>query len=142
MGPGPVQPAAFGFVQARRMASLHPPADLESIKALMASGLSRAEIGNRLGMSRSAVSGLVFRMQHAVLPPRPKPVQHVRSAKKVAASEPATTAVPLLELADHACRWPVAGEGRATLFCGAGRDGHRSYCRQHTLRSVAAGLID
>ena len=72
-------------------------------------------------------------------PPRPKPVQHARSANQIGE---ATTAVPLFELADNGCRWPVAGEGRATLFCGAGRDGHRSYCRQHTLRSVAAGLID
>jgi hypothetical protein len=120
------------------MASLHPPADIESVKALLACGLSRAEIGNRLGMTRSAVSGLVFRMQHAaaVPPPRPKPVQHVRLAKKIAASEPATTAVPLLELADHACRWPVAGEGRATLFCGAHRGGRASYCLQHAARSV------
>jgi hypothetical protein len=44
--------------------------------------------------------------------------------------------VPLVELGDHACHWPVAGEGRATLFCGADRGGHRSYCRQHVLRSI------
>ncbi len=123
------------------MASLHPPADIESIKALLGAGLSRAEIGNRLGMTRSAVSGLVFRMQHAAVPPpRPKPVQQAKPVRP--AKKPATTAVPLLKLADHACRWPVAGEGRATLFCGAGRDGHRSYCRHHAACSVTAGLID
>jgi hypothetical protein len=52
--------------------------------------------------------------------------------------EVTANAVPLLELADNACHWPVSGEGRATLFCGADRNGswHASYCRHHAARSV------
>jgi hypothetical protein len=47
--------------------------------------------------------------------------------------------VPLTELGDNACHWPVAGEGVATMFSGADRGGnsHPWYCRLHAMRSVA-----
>jgi hypothetical protein len=34
---------------------------------------------------------------------------------------------------------PVTGEGLATLFCNASKDGssHRSYCPHHAARSIA-----
>ena len=127
------------------MASLHPQAEVERIKTLLIAGLSWSEIGARLGLTRSVVCSLVHRMKRdgVALPrsrPGPKPSPSITPPKPVPtiAFEPlAATAAPLLELADHACRWPVAGEGRATLFCGAGRDGHPSYCRHHAARSVA-----
>jgi len=124
------------------MTQLHPSADIETIKALLAAGLSQAQIGVQLSMTRDAVGGLVRRMKHggsAVRAlPRPKPAI-VRPPKPVAAAveQVPANAVQLIELGDHGCHWPVCGEGLATLFCNDDRGGHRSYCRYHALRSVA-----
>jgi hypothetical protein len=136
------------FVQARRMATLHPQARIECIKTLLIAGRSRSEIGARLGLRRSVVCALVHRLKRdgVALPrsrPGPKPVI-ITPPKPVPAIafEPLTAAAaPLLELDDNACRWPVAGEGRTTLFCGAGRSGHPSYCRQHAMRSVVVETV-
>jgi len=38
--------------------------------------------------------------------------------------------VTLLELREDHCRWPVSGDGVATLFCGAQADGC-PYCERH-----------
>jgi hypothetical protein len=67
------------FVQARRMATLHPQARIECIKALLIAGRSRSEIGARLGLRRSVVCALVHRLKRdgVALPrsrPGPKPV--------------------------------------------------------------------
>ena len=105
------------FVQARRMATLHPQARIECIKALLIAGRSRSEIGARLGLRRSVVRALLHRRKRdgVGLPrsrPRPKPVI-ITPPKPVPAIafEPLTaTAAPLLELGDNACRWPVIGE--------------------------------
>ena len=124
-----------------RMTQLHPSADIETIKALLAAGLSQAQIGVKLSMTRDAVGGLVRRMKHggaaARALPRPKPVI-IRPPKPVAAAvEPVpANAVPLIELGDHGCHWPVRGEGLATLFCNDDRGGHVSYCRRHHARSI------
>jgi hypothetical protein len=67
------------FVQARRMATLHPQARIECIKTLLIAGRSRSEIGARLGLRRSVVCALVHRLKRdgVALPrsrPGPKPV--------------------------------------------------------------------
>jgi hypothetical protein len=126
------------------MATLHQQAEVERIKTLLIAGLSRSEIGAQLGLTRSVVCWLVRRMKRdgVALPrsrPGPKPPPSITPPKPVPtiAFEPlAATAAPLLELDDNACRWPVAGEGCTTLFCGAGRDGHPSYCRHHASRGL------
>jgi hypothetical protein len=134
------------FVQARpaAMVAIHSDAELEALKALLIAGHSQSEIGVWLGMRRPVLQGLVQRLKRqGVAVPRsrsgPKPVTIMppKPVPTVAFEPLAATAAPLLDLADNACRWPVAGEGRATLFCGADRDGHASYCRQHAARSVA-----
>jgi hypothetical protein len=127
----------------------HQPATIENVRALLAAGLSRSQIGDRLGMTRAAVQGLVHRMKRGgvVVPhslPRPQPVKakpqcdhSMRSTgtRDLPVEAPAT-AVPLIALGDHGCHWPVAGEGSGTLFCGADRGGHRSYCPRHAMRSI------
>ena len=126
------------------MAAIHSAAELEALKTLLIAGLSRSEIGARLGLRRSVVCALVHRLKRDGVAlrrsrPGPKPSPSITPPKPVPtiAFEPiAATAAPLHELADTACRWPVGGTGIGTLFCGAGRDGHPSYCRQHAARSV------
>lgn len=34
------------------------------------------------------------------------------------------------------CKWPVAGEGQQTLFCGHGRESGKPYCRYHVRLSL------
>jgi hypothetical protein len=57
----------------------------------------------------------------------------VRSVPAVEELGPPATALPLIELGEHACHWPVAGAGASALFCNASRSGsdHPSYCRHH-----------
>ena len=47
--------------------------------------------------------------------------------------------VPLVELRDSHCRWPVAGERAHTLFCGRLRLEASSYCPRHHDISVGRG---
>jgi GcrA cell cycle regulator len=39
--------------------------------------------------------------------------------------------VQLMLLTSTTCRWPVSGQGAATLFCGSGIDRDRIYCDAH-----------
>jgi hypothetical protein len=137
------------------MTFTHSQTELDNVRAMLAAGRSLSQIGKACGMTRSAASGLVHRMKTAksgmAVPSRlrrvkPKP-RIVRPPQQQRSSgmcdlpvEPIpATAVTLIELGDNGCHWPVAGEGVATLFCGADRDGswHASYCRHHQARSVA-----
>ena len=133
--------------------AIHQPATIDNLRALLAEGLSRSQIGARLGMTCGAVKGLVFRMQRGgVVVPRSLPARRVPVKAKPQPQydhsmrstgtcdlpvEVTANAVPLIALGDHGCHWPVAGEGIGTLFCGADRGGHASYCRHHAARSVA-----
>jgi hypothetical protein len=45
----------------------------------------------------------------------------------------------LLELQADSCRWPVVGEGLATLFCGDTAAAGCSYCARHYRMSIASG---
>lgn len=47
-----------------------------------------------------------------------------------------THLVGLLALGRRSCRWPVTGEGAATLFCGEHAD-HGPYCPAHSERAGA-----
>ena len=47
--------------------------------------------------------------------------------------------VPLVELRDSHCRWPVSGERAHTLFCGRLRLEASSYCPRHYRAAVGHG---
>jgi GcrA cell cycle regulator len=47
--------------------------------------------------------------------------------------------VPLIELRDSQCKWPVSGERAHTLFCGRLRLEASSYCPRHHDISVGRG---
>jgi hypothetical protein len=53
--------------------------------------------------------------------------------------DPEAMNVPLVELRDSHCRWPVSGERAATLFCGRLRLEASSYCPRHHAASVGPG---
>lgn len=45
----------------------------------------------------------------------------------------------LLDLTDRTCRWPIAGEGAATRFCGYCIPAGKIYCETHRARSREGG---
>jgi hypothetical protein len=71
------------------MVATHSPAEVDNIKALLISGLSRAEVGRQLGMTRSVVCGVVHRMKLGGVvvprsPPRPKQPKLTHHNKPIA----------------------------------------------------------
>jgi hypothetical protein len=131
----------------RMVALHHSAAEVEAVRALVASGHSLSQIGDRMGITRAAASGIVHRMQrngivprHRTSPPRLKPMI---VKPPIFRSQPITviveaipaTAVRLTEL--EGCHWPVGtSTGIDQLFCNAERSGHKSYCRRHAARSI------
>jgi hypothetical protein len=104
----------------------HQPATIENVRALLTAGLSQSQIGDRLGMTRGAVCGLVHRMQRGgvVVPhslPRPKPVKAKPQCDHSMRStgtcdlpvEVTANAASLLALGDHGCHWLAGGRRRA-----------------------------
>jgi GcrA cell cycle regulator len=57
-----------------------------------------------------------------VLPPQPKP-----KPEAIAVAKP----IALIDLKPHHCRWPVAGAGATTLFCGGNAHAGHPYCAAH-----------
>ena len=121
---------------------------IDTIVALAGQGLTRAVIAGRVGLSRSAVCGCLWRRRIPAVrllrkPPAPRPP---RPTKRPAVSpgtdrpiEPRSTAVPLVALTDHQCHWPTSADGATTyFFCGSDRGDswHQSYCPYQALRSV------
>jgi hypothetical protein len=82
--------------------------------------------------TRSGVAGKISRlglrlrqqrpsMKLRVIPPRAEP--------RLSAPRYTGPAVPLLQLKEASCRWPVAEEDGQHLFCG--QDAVGTYCRTH-----------
>jgi GcrA cell cycle regulator len=134
-----------------------------TLRALHAEGVSFGEIGKALGVGRNAAIGKAHRIGLTKSHRRPgaKPRQHngytivrPKRAKRrgnlfdiVEILSPDTHELPtehvvnpltLLELAFDSCRWPVDGEGLATLFCGDTAADGCSYCARHYRMSIAS----
>ncbi len=117
------------------------------LKRLWADGQTAAAIGRRLGISKSAVLGKVFRLRlapadNAGAPPTP-PGQHRRGRPLLADQQ---TSVPepkrglsVFELTNATCRWPHGQVGSKSFhFCGAAEadlEAGRPYCEYHALRA-------
>jgi hypothetical protein len=134
-----------------------PAAQVEQLRELFAKGLSAGAIAIELvGRSRNAVIGKLGRIGLKLSPkatgPRPKPRQkRKRSGKnyrdapwkpqiveQFAPTEPVdlppeivANPVTLMELTADTCRWPCAGEGANTMFCGALTVEGKPYCPKH-----------
>lgn len=86
-------------------------------------------------MPKKKVAEAVSKAVSVLFPPRPAPVQDNRQQPLYAQPEASTTAfgrpVTLMGLQPHHCRFPVSGEGAATLFCAAVKAGTKPYCSDH-----------
>jgi len=126
---------------------------IEDLKKLWAKGLSTAEIGRELGVSKNAVVGKSHRLG---LKPRPSPIsgKSAESAGTAPAAAPATAtaaAAPakpkaakpakakpaekigdIIDLGPHMCRWPFGDPGDDDFhFCGRQVAPSKPYCPEH-----------
>ncbi len=101
------------------------PERIELLKQLWAQGLSAAVIGAQLEITRNAVIGKARRLD---LPNRAA----VRVIKKKPREYVPPRKLPLTNLGNRECRWPI-GDPRHDdfAFCGNETVTGRSYCEQH-----------
>lgn len=127
---------------------------IDQLKALWASGATAPQIANALGdgFTKNAVLGKAHKLK---LPGRAnlgngitkaqfdasRPVHRQPSAPIIENFDmedgegvDVTHLVGILDLERHHCRWPMAGDGSATMFCGE-RSRHGPYCPRHASRA-------
>lgn len=121
------------------------PEQIGQLTRLWSEGLSTAEIGKRLGISKNAVVGKAHRLHLNSRPspikrvgPRPAIVRqptHVRQAAPAMASAPAPQPAPMriVELSSQACRWPIGHPGDENFhFCTQRAIQGKPYCVEHS----------
>src|ERR1700747_1127861 len=87
------------------------------LRSLWDEGLSTAEIGRRLGVTKNAVVGKAHRL---ALDPRPSPLKRPRAPRVAPALGPA-------------CSWPEGHPGeRGFRFCGKRPLPGKPYCAEHS----------
>jgi GcrA cell cycle regulator len=111
---------------------------IEELKRLWNEGLSTAEIGRALNVSKNAVVGKSHRLG---LKPRPSPIAG-KKAEEVAAKKKPTAPVKqarpqerigdVIDLGPNMCRWPFGDPGDADFhFCGKQTVPGKPYCAEH-----------
>ncbi len=126
---------------------------IAKLRALWAEGLSTAEIGRRLNISKNAVVGKAHRLN---LPPRPSPIR--RGTGENGAPRAATprrtqgptlpplaaslgapvpvlrqvVSVPKSSSRETPCCWPIGEPGKPSFhFCNASAAAGKPYCEEH-----------
>jgi hypothetical protein len=116
---------------------------------LVAGGYTTGHIAKGWGVPRGVVIGKANRMGLRrpegveAIGLNPGPPDRTLSRRAAAerraermASRASAPLVPLgtftlIDLEPRQCRWPLAGEGLGTLFCGDEREEYSSYCLEH-----------
>lgn len=138
------------------------PANIERLVTMWeTAGISAAQIGKILGVSKSAIIGKAHRLGLVDrAPPRtarllkieqdieqpPQKPQMRRNNRPLPPPKPYQAPPPppspligsfdLLELRNGHCRWP-SGDRAPFTFCGASQAPNSSYCEEHTRRSLS-----
>src|SRR5579863_10341666 len=98
------------------MESIWNPERITQLTELWNQGLSTAEIGRRLGISKNAVVGKAHRL---LLTPRPSPLKRPPAPRVVGVAAPS-------------CSWPVGHPGEKGFhFCGKRPLSGKPYCADH-----------
>jgi GcrA cell cycle regulator len=125
-----------------------PRQQLERAVAMWKAGYSGLEIAVELGTTRSAAIGKLFRLglrrgpahekaakasngKGAMRPKRDSRAPWFPPPQPRPRPEAAAKAITLIDLKSHHCRWPVAGAGATTLFCGGSAYAGYPYCATH-----------
>jgi GcrA cell cycle regulator len=126
---------------------------IAKLRTLWAEGLSTAEIGRRLNISKNAVVGKAHRLN---LPPRPSPIRRTEGdaagpkpnvpkrtqgptlpplAASIGAPMPALRAImptPKSSPRVTPCCWPIGEPGTSSFhFCNAAAATGKPYCEEH-----------
>lgn len=109
---------------------------IEDLKKLWAKGLSTAEIGRALGVSKNAVVGKSHRLG---LKPRPSPISGkpaepapVAKAKPKPKAKESEKIGDIIDLGPQMCRWPFGDPGDDDFhFCGRQVAPGKPYCAEH-----------
>src|SRR6201996_6774090 len=89
---------------------------IAKLRVLWAEGLSTAEIGRRLNISKNAVVGKAHRLS---LPPRPSPLKRPPTRRVIGVAPPS-------------CTWPLGHPGDTDFhFCGKRPVQGKPYCAEH-----------
>jgi GcrA cell cycle regulator len=117
------------------------------LKKLWTEGKTAVAIAQRLGMSRSAVLGRIFRLRLARPTQKPDPAEasppeHRRTGRRFGVESQDLTikrGKSLLELTNDSCRWPIGDPAKKSFhFCGEpGADLEQGvpYCELHRQRA-------
>jgi GcrA cell cycle regulator len=112
------------------------------LERLLASGASISAIATQLGgLSRSAVSGKIYRLRRRAAKPAaaPKAPPHRPQANKPRQPVSRRRGKGLLELTNNCCRWPIGqGDQSEIFFCGvpeANLACGMPYCLRHARRA-------
>jgi GcrA cell cycle regulator len=98
------------------METIWTPELIEQLAALWHQGLSTADIGRRINISKNAVVGKAHRLG---LTARPSPLKRPPAPKGMAALGPS-------------CSWPLGHPGeKGFRFCGAAPLAGKPYCAEH-----------
>ncbi|MBC6440451.1 MAG: global cell cycle regulator GcrA-like protein [Rhodospirillales bacterium] len=107
---------------------------IKHLKKLWNQGLSTAEIGRELGVSKNAVVGKSYRLG---LKPRPSPISG-KVTKKAPKPKPrpkvkeSSRITDVIMLGPNMCRWPFHDPGDANFhFCGKEVVPGKPYCVEH-----------
>ena len=134
------------------------PERVATVTRLWNEGLTTAEIGRAVGMSKNAVVGKAHRLQ---LPPRPSPIRHGKSypstprpangAKSANGRKSATSSAgivtqikprapqPPLAVGNAACKWPFGHPDQPDFhFCGEHALLGKPYCPEHYRKAYVA----
>jgi GcrA cell cycle regulator len=91
---------------------------IEQLGQLWAQGLSTAEIGRRLGLTKNAVVGKAHRLS---LNPRPSPLKAPPQRRRI-----------VVDFSGPSCSWPIGHPGEKTFhFCGGKPVAGKPYCAEH-----------
>jgi GcrA cell cycle regulator len=126
---------------------------IAKLRTLWAEGLSTAEIGRRLNISKNAVVGKAHRLN---LPPRPSPIRRNENeaaspkqtapkraqgptlpplAASIGSPMPALRAImpaPKSSPRTMPCCWPIGEPGKSSFhFCNASAAQGKPYCEEH-----------
>ncbi|HEX6981099.1 MAG TPA: GcrA family cell cycle regulator [Alphaproteobacteria bacterium] len=121
---------------------------INQLTRLWHEGLSTAEIGKRLGISKNAVVGKAHRLRLAARPspikrvgsrqsPAPRPAaQHRPQSMAAPARTPSPAPQPaprVVELSTQTCRWPIGHPGDPGFhFCTERAIQGKPYCIEHS----------
>lgn len=113
--------------------SIWTPELIDEITKLWNEGLTTAEIGKRIGVSKNAVIGKAHRLG---LPPRPSPIKRVVRPRATIAPPPKPMPAPvrptMVAVNGPGCKWPFGHPGEADFhFCGRPALVGKPYCAEH-----------